>query len=114
MSGGAVVSTVVLFEYRRPDRPRESLDPGNVPRAQKHPSAQRSSNPMPPIATSIRPASVLSQKESKPLRSPRAVGWKRTSTVQLSPLASATDSAHVPPGTTQKSPASTLDDAIPN
>ena len=61
-----------------------------------------------------RPASVFTQKLNKPLRSPVAVGRKRTNTVQLSPDPSATETTHEPPATTAKSAAFTLDDAIPN
>ena len=69
---------------------------------------------MPVRATLIRPAGVLTQKLRRPLRSPVVVGRKRTSVVQLSPVASVTESAHVPPATTAKSAAFTLADAIPN
>ena len=62
----------------------------------------------------MRPVGALSQKLSKPLRAPEAAGRNRTRTVQLSPAASVSESAHVPPGTTAKSVGFALDDAIPN
>ena len=69
---------------------------------------------VPASATLRRPAGVLSQKLSRPLRRPVAVGLKRTSTVQLWPFPSGTDSEHVPPTTTPKSLGFTLEDAMPN
>jgi hypothetical protein len=71
-------------------------------------------NPMPLSPTLTRPATVLSQKLSRPLRSPVVVGLNRTNTVQLSPLASVSDREQVPPATTAKSLGFALEEAIPN
>jgi hypothetical protein len=93
------------------DSPSENA-PKSIAAGESVDSPPGNAVPLSPALT--RPASVLSQKLSKPLRAPGAVGLKRTNTVQLSPLASVSDREQVPPATTKKSLGFALEEAMPN